>query len=296
MTTKIEWTHIPGTKGVSWNTIGGCTKKPPECDHCYACRDSYRIMHNPKRPDRYEGVTTLDTDGKPRWTGCVNLDWDAVEKPFHWRKRRTVFVVSMADLFHVQVPSEFIAKMFWAMLNNTDHTYLVLTKRARRMRSWFSNRLGRGSSKGRDQGIHLHVYGTNFDWPVKNVWLGVTAGTQESANERVPLLLRIPAWIRWVSYEPALEYVDFTRWLPMREIQQGLKRLGLGQPMLDWIVGGGESRGREMDPAWLRQVRDDCGAPDGHTRFFVKQMAGQTKAERQAIPDDLMIREWPLVA
>ena len=191
--TKIEWTHRPGTKGESWNMIGGCTKVSPACDNCYALSMSWRLQHSPRRPDRYEDIAAkVLTDNvygpikeQLHWTGRVNLDYDALEIPYRWKKPRTVFVASMADLFHEKVPDEFIFAVFEAMANNPNHTYLVLTKRADRM-------------------VDIMPWLDNY-FPLKersHIWLGVTAENQEQADKRIPDLLRTPAAVRFVSVEP----------------------------------------------------------------------------------------------
>jgi protein gp37 len=298
--TKIEWTHRPGTIGESWNIVGGCAKVSPGCDNCYALSMSWRIQNMKKRPDRYEGVvTTSRVDGPfvvlgvPKWTGRINLDADELERPYRWRKPRMVFVQSMGDLFHPKVPDKFIAKTFAVMSMCPEHTFLVLTKRAERMKEWFD---------GADPSVPTTVWWKGdvmsypVNWPVDNIWLGVTAENQEQADLRVPLLLETPAAVRWVSVEPmlgaiqmsylsdgGLNRIDALRgviWQPGYTLQLQVEKV-------DWIVIGAESgpNARVMRNRWALDLISQCdgaGVP-----VFVKQVQLGSERWVSKDPDDV---------
>jgi len=204
---------------------------------------------------------------------------DRLEQPFHWRKPGMVFVNSMSDLFHENVPFEFIFEVFRIMAeckrNKSGHVFQILTKRPARMLEFMLE-------------VMTIAYYNNWTYtelggePLENVWLGVSVEDQAMADERIPILLQTPAAVRWVSYEPALGEVDLTSDIIMHSIRY--KTVGEnpyfypkgkysfhGFPILDWVVCGGESGhgARPMHPDWARKVRDDCvsaGVP-----FFFKQ-------------------------
>lgn len=280
--TKIEWTHRPGTTGESWNMIAGCGKVQPECQNCYALRDSWRIMHNPRHPARYDGVAEM-VDGKLRWTGRVNMDWDALEKPRHWREPRTVFVASMADLFHKDVPTEFIDAVFDVIQDTPQHTYLVLTKRSERMVHYERNR----TADNWDPSVGLY----GWLWP-RNCWAGVSAGMQRTVEYHFTNLSQLhgPS-VKFVSAEPMLGPMDIFDVdgdiaVRMQELQPRETRYPAD--VLDWVICGAESGAgaRLMYVGWARNLRDDCreaGVP-----FFFKR-----GGPGQKIPSDLLVREWP---
>jgi len=316
--TKIEWTHRPGTKGESWNMIAGCTKVQPECQNCYALRDSWRIMHNPRHPARYDGVAEM-VDGELQWTGRVNVDWDALEKPRHWREPRTVFVASMADLFHKDVPTEFIDAVFDVIEDTPQHTYLVLTKRSARMMRYWRER----DKDNWDPGNALY----GWQWPL-NCWAGVSAGTQRTlVHHLINLAQLYGPPVKFVSAEPLLGRLRIqtelsrcplcgetpddadgsARWRRSWEWWEHHHGYPIGhvptEPAFNWLLIGGESgkQAREMQLGWPRELLKDCrelGIP-----AFVKQL-GAVYAREQDLhhwsgadlgewPADLRVREWP---
>jgi len=204
--TKIEWADR------SWNCVRGCSIVSPGCRSCYAMKQAHRFS-GPGRA--YEGLTKLTERSGPQWTGKVVTVEDALLEPLSWRKPQRVFVNSMSDLFHEDVPDEFIDKVFAVMALAERHTFQILTKRPERMREWFDE-------NGRDAVQHT-VHYPQFDrwrqsitlgqWPLPNVWLGVSAEDQQRADERIPLLLQTPASVRFVSCEPLLGPVDLSRWM-----------------------------------------------------------------------------------
>ncbi len=241
---KIEWTDV------SWNPVTGCTKISPGCEHCYAKRMSKRLAGRFGYPAENPFSVTCHPD--------------KLDQPLHWKKPRNIFVCSMGDLFHEDVPEQFIWRCFLTMSIATQHTYQVLTKRpetmAKMMRIAFSSDLHGGG-------------------PAPNVWLGTSVENADHVS-RIELLRNTPAAIRFLSLEPLLGPI--TR-LPLRRIDWVMPLCGI-----DWVIVGGETGpgARPMDPDWARDIRDQCktaGVP-----FFFKAMGGG-----QPTPKDLMIREFP---
>ncbi len=135
--TAIGWTHRPGTRGRTWNPVRGCSRVSEGCRHCYAEAQAARIVRMGKgKPTAYDGLVKL-VNGEPRWTGEVRIVADHLADPLKWRQPSTVFVNSMSDLFHESLTNEQIAAVFGVMAACPQHTFQVLTKRARRMREWF---------------------------------------------------------------------------------------------------------------------------------------------------------------
>ncbi len=232
--TGIEWTEA------TWNPVTGCDRVSEGCDHCYALTMAARLqaMGNP----RYQ------RDGDPRTSGPgfgVTVHPDKLGEPLGWRRPRTVFVNSMSDLFHREVPSGFIAEVFAVMQSTPMHTYQVLTKRSGRMASL------------------LRAWKADGFEPPPNVWLGTSVENQRWAAIRIPKLLETPAAVRFLSCEPLLGRIDLEPWLGDR-------------PGLDWVIAGGESGpcARPMDPGWASSLRDQC--MDAGIAFFFKQWGGRT--------------------
>jgi protein gp37 len=254
---KIEWTEK------TWNPVTGCSKVSQGCKHCYAEREFPRV---------YPGRAFTD----------VRVHEDRLDAPLHWRKPAMIFVNSMSDLFHPDVPDAFLCSVFKVICEAKQHNFQVLTKRPTRMREFLS----RWDSMTRDFGP-LWPY----TWPRHNVWLGVSIEDQATADERIPLLQQTPAAVRWVSYEPALGAVDlerggFSLLSPMKSPS------GTQWPGLNWVVCGGESgpKARPMHPDWARSMRDQCQAAG--VPFFFKQWGEWVEREmaRSLIGDDSVAR------
>lgn len=250
--TGIEWTDA------TWNPVTGCTKVSQGCKHCYAERDWNRMVHLPA----YKGRAFTDVACHP----------ERLIQPLRWKRPRRIFVNSMSDLFHESVPFEFIDQVFAAMAICPQHTFQVLTKRPERMRD-YTTRLSR-SAKLLDDAARTMGYSFEHEgqylvsFPLPNVWLGVSVEDQQTADERIPLLLQTPAAVRWVSAEPLLGRVDlceaFGMWWNQtigcfESIGQRFNP-GLGRGGIDWVVVGGESgpKARPMHPDWVRSIRDQC--------------------------------------
>lgn len=260
--TGIEWTES------TWNPVTGCSKVSQGCKHCYAERDWARLAHLPA----YKGRAFTDVACHP----------ERLDQPLRWMRPRLIFVNSMSDLFHPDVPDSFIDQVFAVMALAKQHTFQVLTKRPERMRDYL--RCG-GSciTVGIRQAIERMGYQDigAVDKALPNVWLGVSVEDQASADERIPLLLDTPAAVRWVSMEPLLGPVDLTSVRPTIFAATANTLTGWwtwdGGPTrreahtIDWVVVGGESgpKARPMHPSWARSLRDQCAAAD--VPFLFKQ-------------------------
>jgi protein gp37 len=265
--TEISWTDK------TWNPVRGCTRVSDGCRHCYAERVAYRFS-GPGKP--YEGLAKK-VGNEARWTGKVKLVHEALEEPFSWRKPSRIFVNSMSDLFHEEVPFEFIDEVFWTMATADWHTYQVLTKRPARMKEYFDR------IKNLFELQHGKIWlGTNNQmaaihqsaWPLHNVWLGVSVENQAAADERIPLLLQAPAAIRFLSCEPLLgplslwstpmgtEPFVVRNWLEYNQRVHDDKFNPVTYNRIDWVIVGGESGpgARPMHPDWPKTLRDQCTA------------------------------------
>lgn len=361
--TKIEWADAV------WNPIAGCSVVSPGCTNCYAMAMAARVERMGGAP-HYAGLTRQTKAGAV-WTGRVAVAPDeTLTAPLRWKKPKRIFVNSMSDLFHEGVPDEVIDRVFAVMALSPQHTFLVLTKRSERMRSYLAvlerhviDRLGprlttavnevfrmSGRSWGKCGSTSTHVttsghgsgamepemlratedggierlgfsvageerwfrcaqvyadsifaahgretyeyprrYGWALkEWPLPNVWLGVSAEDQPRFNERVAHLIDTPAAVRWISAEPLLGPIDLTQ-LPMYRVADPSSefpfdtlrarpksfRIAPGFPYvqpLDWVVAGGESgpKARPMHLDWFRGLHDQCVAAG--IPFFGKQL------------------------
>lgn len=289
--TGIAWTDA------TWNPIRGCSRVSEGCRNCYAEKIAARFSDVGKP---FHGFASIGPrKGAHGWTGKVELVPEKLEEPLHWRKPRRVFVNSMSDLFHEKLSLEDIAAVFGVMAACPRLTFQVLTKRPERMRAWFRwaadsppiTALARCVMEAEDRLRLWPDFQPAFrvPWPLPNVWLGVSVEDQKTADERIPLLLEVPAAVRFVSYEPALGEVSFDRggWLrpSYSSCQQGdrpeiaaiAKAVAAkgGWVGLDWVIVGGESgpKARPFDVAWARSVVEQCreaGVP-----CFVKQLGAR---------------------
>lgn len=281
--TKIEWTDA------TWNPLRGCSRVSAGCMNCYAEAVANRFK-GPGQP--YEGLIAKGG----QWNGSIKLIPEILQAPLRWKKPRSVFVNSMSDLFHENVPFEFIAAVFAIMSVTTRHTYQVLTKRPARMLEFFDWAREENEPLPQAEGDTIAEYwpeeipwegydncGPSF--PYENIWLGVSIEDQATADERIPLLLRTPAAVRWVSAEPLLGPVEINfigcpecghsknYWAPNFTICRNCGNEVASPPenTIDWVVVGGESgkNARPMQLDWVRSLRDQC--LDTGTPFFFKQ-------------------------
>ena len=265
---KIEWTDAV------WNPVTGCTKVSQGCAHCYAERMSKRLA----------GRCGYPKDEPFR----VTLHPDKLTEPLKWKKPRKIFVNSMSDLFHEDVPDKFIDEVFAVMADAGQHTFMILTKRPDRMMKYLSpdNPRYTAAKVFRLTKDAAGKFDCDLHWPLINVWIGVSVENQAAADERIPLLLQTPAAVKFISAEPLLGSVDITKFFPQKYPNSykilshfygpnGFDSTGsqAEQTMssgLSWVICGGESGpgARPMHPDWVRSLRDQCQAAG--TKFFFK--------------------------
>jgi protein gp37 len=281
MATKIQWTQE------TWNPIGGCRRKSPGCVNCYAERQAHRMAYNPnvKLALRYVNITGTNSSGI-HWTGKTFIDEDVLLKPLRTKKPTTYFI-SLSDLFYSERPDEDIDRVFAVMALADHHRFQILTKYSERMLRYclFRNEdLGRQAQRQLVPHMRAWLGGKIqhtglIQWPLPNVWLGVSVENQQYADERIPLLLRTPAALRFVSYEPALGPVDFGRAYPcgyycdesVGHVDHPFVTPGITSK-IDWIIVGGESGpgARPCNVRWIRSAVRQCR--ESSVPVFVKQL------------------------
>jgi protein gp37 len=210
----------------------------PGCDHCYAETITERFH------------------GKGSFAHVIPHE-DRLSVPLRWRRPRRVFVNSMSDLFHDDVPDVFIGSVFEVMAATPKHTYQVLTKRHGWMRSLLSS-----WAETRTRPVQLHpddrpMTIRDVVWPLPNVHLGVSVEDQKRAELRIPALLDTPATVRFLSCEPLLGPVDLSLWIRATDCPE---TTAVDPAPISWVITGGESggRARPAHPDWFRQIRDEC--------------------------------------
>ncbi|MFC3071515.1 DUF5131 family protein [Shinella pollutisoli] len=226
--TSIEWTDA------TWNPVAGCSIMSAGCSNCYAMRMAARL--EAMGVEKYRGLTRK-SGGRAKWTGALVFDEKALALPASWTRPRNVFVNSMSDLFHPDVPAEFIRKVWDTMSATRRHTYQILTKRPDRM---------------------AEILQDGFD-VLPNVWLG-TSVEDGRVLHRLDDLRLVPARIRFVSFEPLIGSVA-----------------GGKLDDIHWAIVGGESgpKARPMDPRWIDEIFDLCTTAGA--AFFFKQWGGANK-------------------
>lgn len=253
--TTIEWTNE------TWNPTTGCKKVSEGCANCYAESIANRFWGDRKFTD-------------------VQFHSERLVQPLKWRKPRMVFVNSMSDLFHEDISFDVIAAIFGVMAITPKHTFQVLTKRPYRMIDFFDWLRSQSVSDlwtechffalQRDndaEDIHRFDYKGDPDWPLPNVWIGVTCENQRTADERIPLLLQTPAAVRFLSCEPLLERID----LPWGYEEKYF-------PGLNWVIVGGESgsKARICNIDWIESIVEQC--KEAGVACFVKQLGSNAIA------------------
>lgn len=288
---KISWTHA------TWNFIVGCSKVSPGCENCYAERLALRYGWSKKSwtaPNARENIIV-----KP----------NKLTLPLKWKEPRRIFVNSLSDLFHEQVPDEIIDRAFAVMALCPQHTFQILTKRPKRMLEYFAA----GDELWGERWVlpQREFVGESEPTvlPLKNVWLGVSVEDQRRADERIPLLLQTPAAVRFLSCEPLLEQVDlehvhnggYTYAFGKREpsrmnvLQEHYMMYDEGDiafPKIDWVIVGGESgpHYRAMDLDWARSLRDQCVS--ANVPFFYKQGSAY-RSEQDTLLDGVEWHQFP---
>ncbi len=278
---KIEWTFS------TWNPTTGCTKISPGCKHCYAERMAKRLqaMGQEKYADGF----------------AVRCHEDVLREPFHLRKPQVIFVNSMNDLFHEDIPYEYVKRVFEVMIQCNRHVYQVLTKRAERLEELVpqiyqdvlsdprpgmdglrdsaipdSKQSGHTSSS-RDSGVPDSKQSgqTDPDTVPPHIWLGVSVENRDY-TWRIEHLRRTPAAIRFLSIEPLLGPID-----------------NLNLTDIHWVIVGGESgpQARVIQPDWVRSIRDQCH--EQNVPFFFKQWGGLNKKKAGRLLDGKPYMEMP---
>lgn len=279
MATKIPWCEE------TWNPITGCTPISAGCQNCYAAGIAKRFW-----ADQYPHIIVDHRKSRPRRFSDVQFHPERLEQPLHWKKPRHIFVCSMGDLFHEYVPFHKIETTWDVMFDCggageascQHHKFLILTKRPDRLKKfseWMSNNRNR-----------------TIDY--ENVWLGVTAENQKMADERIPILLSIPAAIRFVSLEPLLSNIDMSAYfggpyvsLPGDQVQPNYN-FGIS-----WVIVGCESingkLGRECKLEWVEPIVQQCD--EARVPVFVKQLPinGKVSHNPNNWPSELRRRERP---
>lgn len=302
--TSIEWTHRPGTAGMTWNPIRArrkdgksavgrsgtfCTKISPGCKNCYASTINRRFG------------TGLEFEVPNLAEHEFFLDERILAEPLKRKDPATIFVGDMFDLFHEAIPTELIVRVLEVAGRKHGHTMQILTKRSERMAAI------------------VHDIGCFGGDPPPWIWFGVSVESQKYADERIPVLLRMPASVRFVSAEPLLDAIKLDHhWFPSR----------IGRPVfskrdsgfhdgpgggLHWVIVGGESgpSARRFDINWAKSLEEQCRAAG--VAFFMKQLgsnpgymtnggewAGWTNdgssrkgGDPEDWPDWLRVREFP---
>lgn len=248
--TAIEWADA------TWNPIRAKLKSNEKLGyHCERVNEACKLCYA-RDLNRWVG-TGLDYKPGHRDDIHVFIDDNILGQPRRWKRGRRIFVCSMTDLFLDLHDFHMIDMVLAEAVDAPQHTYMILTKRPDRMRDYIR------SIPERSKTFDCHSAFDDAEWPLPNVWLGVTACDQESADAFVPILLETPAAVRFVSYEPALGPVDWSRFIPDLD--------GPAELNLNLIIAGGESghHARPANPQWFRDTRDQCAAAG--VAFFFKQ-------------------------
>ncbi|MDP3228478.1 MAG: phage Gp37/Gp68 family protein [Acidovorax sp.] len=333
---NIEWTDF------TWNPVRGCSRKSKGCLNCYAEHQAARIVRMdrgrgiPEGQGAYDGLVEMTSQG-PKWTGKISEVWDALETPLRMKKPRRIFVNSMSDLFHDGVSENFIAEVLAHAAYARQHTFQILTKCPERMQKLLTSEafmelyedacsgvsveaeeiLARRGEFSVHARLTTDIRAMNPAWPRPNIQLGVSTEDQDTANERVPLLLATPAAVRFVSAEPLLGAIDFTRiqnagplhtkaafinalrggtWGEVPTTGERLRITHGPLETLDWIIAGGESghKARPSHPDWYRSLRDQCAAAG--VPFLFKQWGQWRPTDTDYVVDErqntLPIHRW----
>jgi protein gp37 len=244
----IEWTEA------TWNPLAGCKVLSPGCTNCYAMRMAARLQAMGMA--KYAG-TTRKSGKRHVWTGRVNIDEAALTAPLNWKKPQRIFVNSMSDLFQDKADKAFISQVWRVMERANWHSFQVLTKRPERML----------------------VILSKPEFPtLPNVWLG-TSVESEDYLDRIDLLRRVPARVRFISFEPLLSPI----------IDPNLTDI-------HWAIVGGESGpgARPMEAWWVEELRDTCERQ--RVAFFFKQWGGKRKKKTGRMLGDRTYDEYPIIS
>lgn len=281
MSNKIGWCTD------TLNPVVGCSPVSEGCNNCYAARMASRFC---KTGEPFNGLVQrgfeIPPNGKcnPQFLNKTRFYPDLLEKPFHWKKTRRIFITSMGDLWHPSVTNEEIAEVFGVIAECPQHIFLDLTKRPERRLEWFDWLKISRTPFDHEYKIYLSI-GNIFEKPLPNYWCGVSVENQKTADDRIPLLLQTPAAKRFMSYEPALEEIwifEYFRSLKSNHVPKGPHGRNLPCPTrnksefgewcscgIDMVICGAETgpHKRHMNLDWARSVRDQCAASGVHFWF-----------------------------
>jgi len=226
---SIEWTDL------TWNPVVGCSIESAGCTNCYAMRMAARLQS--MGLDKYKDLTKPSKRGAV-WADKIRCHEESVEIPLTWKKPRRVFVNSMSDLFHPDVPADFVRRIWGVMKRTPQHHYQILTKRPQRM---------------------AELLKEISPSPLPNVWLGTSVEDRKVAD-RIDHLRCVPASVRFISFEPLIGDVG-----------------SVDLSGIHWAIVGGESgpRSRPMESEWVDSILDQC--LEAGTAFFFKQWGGVNK-------------------
>lgn len=221
--TEIEWTDA------TWNPVAGCSIMSAGCTNCYAMQMAYRL--EAMGVEKYKGLTRK-SGKRTVWRGIIREDRKSLNIPINWKKPRKIFVNSMSDLFHPDVSTGFVEEIWDVMARTPHHHYQILTKRPDRM---------------------AEIVPSIQSTPLENVWLGTSVENSEVVD-RIDDLRRVPAAIRFISFEPLIG---------------GVGDVDLSE--IDWAIVGGESgpRARPINESWIDEIHGSC--IESGTAFFFKQ-------------------------
>jgi protein gp37 len=320
---KIQWTTD------TWNPVGGCSKVSPGCKHCYALKIAGRFSA-PGPYGHSHGLAIVDQKTKQaQWTGKLELFENRLLIPLRQRKPRRIFVNSMSDLFHENLPDAAIDRVYATMLLAPQHTFQVLTKRAARMATYLNapglyRRWLAAADRVRAQLPRLHLDRVPISDPEKFgpprwIWHGVSVEDQRAADDRIPLLVQVRSYVRFLSVEPLLGNVTLEKWIlpdgigwqcsgcrgyfsgSWKEVCPTCGRIGYwtgshagnqrpNRQAIGWVIVGGESGNdaRPMHPAWVSRIAAECAS--GQVPFFFKQW-GAWKPDLPVYPTETERRE-----
>jgi protein gp37 len=237
---------------------------------------------------QYKQVIQKNWPGADKWNGKTAFIPSELEKPYKWRKPRTVFVSSMGDLFHESVWRCWIDDVMRMVANNSQHTFIFLTKRPERIKQYFD--LCDRELVDELTAYYQLSHGTDphnlaANWPLPNLVIGVTAENQSIADTRIPILLKIPAAKRFISLEPMLGPVDLSKYLTCDHkacndySDRPCDPAPCPSRAIDGVILGGESgnKGRRMEPLWVMAVRNQCA--ESGVPFMFKQWHHENRNE-----------------
>jgi protein gp37 len=297
--TKIEWTEQ------TINPTMGCSIVSDECENCYAMKMAARLEAMGQKD--YQGTTRKLSSGRIVWTGKINFNIKKLEEAVKTKKPTVFFIDSMSDLFHPDIPFQFIWKCYVLMSEHPRHTFQVLTKRPERRLEFYKWMAEEMKDFG---GLQVQ----------KHIWEGTSAGTQKALDERAPYIMELktmfPELVVWLSMEPLLESINlekllipcsyycdhdeegFANWMEEHPDANGedyyFSNHHPDKPKLDWVVVGAESgpKARPMQIDWAKKIKDDC--KQANVAFYMKQICIKgKKIKYEDFPEDLKIREYP---